>query len=392
MPQAEQIPKSIAPLFQKKTGLILDAYFSATKIKWILDNIPGCRKLAETNKLAFGTVDSWIVWNLSNKRNHITDESNAARTMLYNIHDGAWDEELLAILDIPMQILPKIVPSSGICAEASSGLFGIRIPIAGIAGDQQAATFGNLCIEPGMVKNTYGTGAFLLMNTGTKALKSKNNLLTSIAWNYQNTRQYCLEGSIFIAGAVTSWLKDELKIIKSSSEMEPLALSVPDNGGVYFVPAFAGLGAPYWDSYARGSIFGLTRGTNNAHLARAAIEAIAFQVYDLVKAMENDAHQTMTCLRVDGGAAKNNLLLQFQADLLDVVIERPICLELTALGAAYFAGLGVGFWKSTLDLVDIWKLDRRFVPNMKSSQRDELLSRWHKAVQCSKDWLKVSGE
>ena len=377
----------LADKFKQKTGLILDAYFSASKIKWILDNVHGCRKLAKANQLAFGTVDSWLIWNLSNRRNHVTDESNASRTMLFNIHTGLWDDELLEILDIPPQILPQIVSSSGVCAEASSGLFGIRIPIAGIVGDQQAATFGNLCLKPGMIKNTYGTGAFLLMNTGSQALESKNNLLTSVAWSMNNTRQYCLEGSVFIAGAVTSWLKDELKLIQTSAEIETLASTVPDNGGVYLVPAFVGLGAPYWDQYARGSILGITRGTTNAHIARAAVESIAFQVYDLVTAMQNDANHDITCLRVDGGAAKNNLLLQFQADLLNVVVERPICLELTALGAAFLAGLAVGFWQSNNQLEHIWKLDRRFVPKMKAERREELLHMWHKAINCSRNWI-----
>lgn len=379
--------KRLTDKFKQKTGLLLDAYFSASKIKWILDNVSGCKRLAKNGQLAFGTVDSWLIWNLSNKRNHVTDESNASRTMLFNIHTGEWDDELLEILDIPRQILPQIVSSSGICAEASSGLFGIRIPIAGIAGDQQAATFGNLCLKPGMVKNTYGTGAFLLMNTGSDAFESKNNLLTTVAWKMNDIRQYCLEGSVFAAGAVTSWLKDGLKLIQTSAEIESLASSVPDNGGVYLVPAFTGLGAPYWDQYARGSILGITRGTTNGHIARAAIESIAFQVYDLVTTMQQDTKYDLTCLRVDGGAAKNNLLLQFQADLLNVVVERPKCLEQTALGAAFLAGLAIGFWQSSAELEHIWTIDRRFVPKMKSERREELLYMWHKAIHCSKNWI-----
>lgn len=369
---------------KQKTGLFLDAYFSASKIKWILDNVPNCRRLAQSNQLAFGTIDSWIIWNLTNKRSHITDETNASRTMLFNIHTGLWDEELLEIFDIPPQILPQIVPSSGVCAETSPDLFGRKIKIAGIAGDQQAATFGSLCLKPGMVKNTYGSGAFLLMNSGQNPIDSKHNLLTSIAWNFNHTREYCLEGSVFIAGAIASWLKNQLKLIQSTSELESLASTVPDNGGIYFVPAFAGLGAPYWDQYARGSIMGMTLGTTNAHIARAAIESIAFQVYDLVKAMQQDANHSISVLRVDGGASKNNLLLQFQADILNLVIERPTCLELTALGVAFLAGLAVGFWSSSSELETIWKLDRKFEPQMKQENREALLHMWHQAIHCSK--------
>lgn len=374
-------------LFQQKTGLILDAYFSATKLKWILDNTPNARTLAKQGKLAFGTIDTWLIWNLSNRREHVTDESNASRTMLFNIHTGAWDDELLRILDIPREILPKIVPSSGVIGEASSGLFGNRIPIAGIAGDQQAATFGNLCLKPGMIKNTYGTGCFLLMNTGERALTSKNNLLTTIGWNINNQRNYCLEGGVFIGGAVTQWIRDGLKLINSSSEIEQLATQVPDNGGVFMVPAFTGLGAPYWDQYARGSIFGITRGTTDAHIARAALESIAFQVADLVTAMQNDSQTKLEVLRVDGGACKNDFLMQFQADILNVVVERPKCLELTALGAAYLAGLAVGFWSSTTELTHIWQLDRRFIPNMSVETREKLLASWHKAVTRSQNWI-----
>ena len=380
--------QGLADKFQQKTGLVLDSYFSGTKIKWILDNVAGARELADSGRLAFGTVDTWIAWNLTNRRNHITDESNASRTLLFNIHTGDWDDELLKILDIPKQILPKIVPSSGVIGEASSGLFGIRIPIAGIAGDQQAAAFGNLCLKPGMIKNTYGTGCFLLMNTGTKALASKNNLLTTIGWNINNKREYCLEGSVFIGGAVTQWIRDGLEFIQDASEIEGLAASVPDNGGVYLVPAFAGLGAPHWDQYARGSIFGLTQGTNRGHIARAALEAIAYQVSDLVKAMQQDSKENLSIIRVDGGACKNNLLMQFQADILDLVIERRKCLELTALGAAYLAGLAVGFWQSFEELEKAWELDKRFEPNMKSGTRNELLDTWHEAVTRSKGWIK----
>lgn len=374
--------------FREKTGLVLDAYFSGTKLKWILDNVPGIRNMAKAGKLAFGTIDSWLIWNLSNRRNHVTDESNASRTLLFNIHTGLWDEELLKILDIPYEILPKIVSSSGICAEASSGLFGSRIPIAGIAGDQQAATFGNLCLKSGMVKNTYGTGCFLLMNTGNAAFESKNNLLTTIGWNINNKKEYCLEGSVFIGGAVTQWVRDGLKLIKDSEEIENLAVSVTDNGGVFMVPAFAGLGAPHWDQYARGTIFGITRGTTNAHIARAALESIAFQVNDLIKAMQTDANCALKQLRVDGGASRNNFLMQFQADIANIVVERPKCLELTATGAAYLAGLAVGFWKSISELEEVWQLDKRFEPSMPETKRNELLDMWQEAINRTKNWIK----
>ena len=380
--------RGLADKFKQKTGLVLDAYFSGTKLKWILDHVKGSRELAVAGKLAFGTVDSWLIWNLTHQRDHVTDESNASRTLLFNIHTGKWDDELLEILDIPHQLLPKIVPSSGIIGEASSGLFGTRIPIAGVAGDQQAATFGNLCTKPGMVKNTYGTGCFLLMNTGNKALESENNLLTTIGWNINNNRQYCLEGSVFIGGAVTQWVRDGLKFIHDSNEIERLATSVEDNGGVYMVPAFAGLGAPHWDQYARGAIFGITRGTNQAHFARAALESIAFQVADLVAAMENDSAQHLTTLRVDGGACRNNFLMQFQADILNTVVERPKCLELTALGAAYLAGIAVGFWKGEQELESVWQLDRKFEPKMTTEQREQMLNVWHEAVNRSKGWIK----
>lgn len=378
--------KGYANIFKHKTGLVLDAYFSGTKLKWILDNVADARKLAAEDKLAFGTVDSWITWNLTNRREHVTDESNASRTLLFNIHTGKWDEELLHILDIPHNILPRIVSSSGVVGEASSGLFGERIPIAGIAGDQQAATFGNLCIKPGMVKNTYGTGCFLLKNTGTQALESKNNLLTTTGWQINGERNYCLEGSVFIAGAAVQWVRDGLKFINDSAEIEKLATTVPDNGGVYMVPAFAGLGAPYWDQYARGIIVGITRGTTRGHIARATLESIAFQVSDVVQAMTSDSGINLTTLRVDGGACRNDFLMQFQADILNCIVERPKCLELTALGAAYLAGLAVGFWNSTSELEEVWQVERVFEPQMLASERDKLLDRWHKAVTLSRSW------
>ncbi len=380
--------KGHGDLFKHKTGLVLDAYFSGTKLKWILDNVAGVRELASQGKIAFGTVDSWLTWNLTNRREHVTDESNASRTLLFNIHTGEWDKELLSILDIPANILPLVVSSSAVIGEASSGLFGKRIPIAGIAGDQQAATFGNLCIRPGMVKNTYGTGCFLLKNTGTKALESKNNLLTTVGWNVNGERNYCLEGSVFIAGAAVQWIRDGLKFIDEAAEIEALSNQVKDNGGVYMVPAFAGLGAPHWDQYARGIIVGITRGTTQAHIARATLESIAFQVSDVVKAMTSDSGINLTALRVDGGACKNNFLMQFQADILDCVVERPTCLELTALGAAYLAGLAVGFWKSTAELEQVWKIQRVFEPQMNSTTRIELLDNWHEAVTRSKGWAK----
>lgn len=378
--------KGYADIFKHKTGLVLDAYFSGTKLKWILDNVVDARKLAAENKLAFGTVDSWVTWNLTNRREHITDESNASRTLLFNIHTGKWDEELLHILDIPHNILPRVVPSSGVVGEASSGLFGERIPIAGIAGDQQAATFGNLCIKPGMVKNTYGTGCFLLKNTGTQALESKNNLLTTTGWQINGERNYCLEGSVFIAGAAVQWVRDGLKFINDSAEIEKLAITVPDNGGVYMVPAFAGLGAPYWDQYARGIIVGITRGTTSGHIARATLESIAFQVSDVVQAMTSDSGINLTTLRVDGGACRNDFLMQFQADILNCIVERPKCLELTALGAAYLAGLAVGFWNSVSELEQVWQVERVFEPQMLATERDKLLNRWHKAVTLSRSW------
>lgn len=377
-----------ADLFKQRTGLVLDAYFSGTKLKWILDHVANARNLANENKLAFGTVDTWITWNLTNRRAHVTDESNASRTLLFNIHTGKWDEELLKILDIPSNILPTVVSSSGVIGEASSGLFGSRIPVAGIAGDQQAATFGNLCIKPGMVKNTYGTGCFLLKNTGDKALESKNNLLTTTGWQIDGKRNYCLEGSVFIAGAAVQWVRDGIRFIDESAEIEKLATEVPDNGGVYMVPAFAGLGAPHWDQYARGALFGITRGTTQAHIARATLESIAFQVSDVVQAMKSDSGLGLTALRVDGGACRNNFLMQFQADVLDCIVERPTCLELTALGAAYLAGLAVGFWHSTDELEQVWKVERIFEPQMKKELREELLEYWHRAVTRSLGWIK----
>jgi glycerol kinase len=367
-----------------KTGLVVDAYFSGTKLKWLLDHIPGARARAARGELAFGTIDSWLIWNLSGGTAHVTDASNASRTMLFNVHTGRWDDDLLALFDIPREVLPRVVASSGVCAVAR--LAGVTVPIAGIAGDQQAALFGQACHSPGLAKNTYGTGCFLLLNTGTQAVASANNLLTTVAWLIDGRLAYALEGSVFIGGAVVQWLRDGLKIVRSAAEIEALAASVPDNGGVYLVPAFAGLGAPHWDAYARGSIFGLTRGATSAHIARAALEAIAFQSADVLAAMEKDAGLTLRELRVDGGATANNLLMQFQADLLGVPVVRPRVLETTALGAGYLAGLAVGYWKDASDVAANWQVDRMFEPAMTRDHAEALRAQWHKAVARSKDW------
>ena len=373
-----------APMIARKTGLVLDAYFSGTKLKWLLDNVPGARARAMKGELAFGTVDSWLIWNLTRGAAHITDPSNASRTLLFDIRKGAWDDELLALLDVPREVLPRVVPSSGICAQAT--IDGIDVPISGIAGDQQAALFGQACHAPGLAKNTYGTGCFLLMNTGGNAVASANNLLTTIAWQRGGATDYALEGSVFIGGAIVQWLRDGLKIIRAAKEIEALAASVPDNGGVYFVPAFAGLGAPHWDAYARGAIFGLTRGATAAHLARAALEAIAFQNVDVLTAMQKDAGITLTELRVDGGATANNLLMQIQADVLGVPVVRPKVLETTALGAGYLAGLAVGYWKDAADVAANWRVDRVFEPALSRDRAQEWIAGWTKAVERAKRW------
>ncbi|MEN8191293.1 MAG: glycerol kinase GlpK [Bacteroidota bacterium] len=380
--------KGFESIIKEKTGLLLDAYFSGTKIKWILDNVDGARKKAEEGKLAFGTIDSWLVWKLTDGEKHITDVTNASRTLLFNIHKKEWDDEILKLLDIPKSLLPEVRSSSEIYAEISASLFNVPIPIAGIAGDQQSALFGQMCTNPGMLKNTYGTGGFLVFNTGDKPIASKNNLLTTIAWEVDGKITYALEGSIFIAGAVVQWLRDGLGIIKSSEEVEELANSVDDNGGVYLVPAFAGLGAPHWDQFARGSISGLTRGTTSGHIARAALEAIAFQTVDVLKAMESDSGIKVTELRVDGGATANNLLMQFQSDLLGIPIVRPKISETTALGVAYLAGLAVGYWDGYNDISDQWEIDKKFEPQMSSTQTEGLLNNWNKAVGRSNNWLK----
>jgi glycerol kinase len=373
-----------AALFAEKTGLVLDAYFSGTKLKWLLDNVPGARDRAARGELAFGTIDTWLVWNLSGGTAHVTDPSNASRTLLFNTRTGAWDDELLDLLDIPQEVLPRIVRSSGICAEATIG--GAAVAIAGIAGDQQAALFGQACHAPGLAKNTYGTGCFLLLNTGRKSVVSTNNLLSTVAWDRGSGLEYALEGSVFIGGAVVQWLRDGLKIIRSAGEIEALAASVPDNGGVYLVPAFAGLGAPHWDAYARGAMFGLTRGATSAHVARAALEAIAYQSADVLAAMERDAGITLAELRVDGGATANNLLMQFQADILGVPVVRPKVLETTALGAGYLAGLAVGYWKDAAEVSANWQVDRTFDPAMSRDRVAELRGGWEKAVVRAKGW------
>lgn len=375
-----------AETIQQKTGLIIDAYFSATKLKWILDNVTGAREKAINGELAFGTIDSWLTWKLTNGEVHVTDVSNASRTMLYNIHSLQWDEELLKLFDIPASILPEVKPSSKIYGVTGSIIPDSRIPIAGIAGDQQAALFGQLCTQPGMVKNTYGTGCFMLMNTGGKAIASKNNLLTTIAWQIDNKTEYALEGSVFIAGAVVQWLRDELKIIRTSAEIEKLAAQVKDTDGVYIVPAFAGLGAPHWNQYARGSIFGLTRGSSNAHIARAALDSIAYQTFDVLKAMEADAGIHIKELRVDGGATVNNQLMQFQSDILNTKVVRPKITETTALGAAYLAGLAVGYWKNVEEIQQQWQADKSFSPSMDDEKRNELVKGWQRAVNASIEW------
>jgi glycerol kinase len=371
------------PLIQQRTGLLIDSYFSASKISWILDHVSGAREYADAGKLAFGTVDTWLIWKLTGGRVHITDASNASRTMLFNIHTGKWDEELLRLFRIPASLMPSVRHSSEIYGEVSAvpGLNGI--PIAGIAGDQQAALFGQRCVRPGLTKNTYGTGCFMLQNTGTRAVPSTNRLVTTVAWKISDKTEYALEGSVFVGGAVVQWLRDGLGVIRSSSEVEPLAKSVADNGGVYFVPAFVGLGAPHWDSYARGSIFGLTRGSTAGHIARAALESIAYQVADLLDAMQRDAGHPVEELRVDGGASANDSLMQFQCDLLRVPVVRPAATETTALGAAYLAGLGVNFWKS---IQETTAKARRFEPKMPASQATALRQRWNEAVSRSKAW------
>ncbi|MRX63123.1 glycerol kinase GlpK [Maribacter luteus] len=374
-------------MIKEKTGLVIDAYFSATKLKWILDNVEGAREKAEAGKLCFGTVDSWLIWKLSRGKLFVTDVSNASRTMLFNIHTMAWDDELLKLFNIPKAMLPEVKESSEVYGTTATTLFSTKIPIAGIAGDQQAALFGQMCTKPGMVKNTYGTGCFLLMNTGDKAVYSKNNLLTTVAWKINGKTTYALEGSVFVGGAAIQWLRDGAKMVKTAPGINHLAETVEDNGGVYFVPALTGLGAPYWDQYARGAIVGLTRGTTDAHIARATLEGIAFQVYDIVKAMEADAGEKSIELRVDGGATASNLLMQIQADLFGFKIIRPKTLETTVMGAAYLAGLAVGYWDSIDDIQSQWSIDKEFYPEAPKEKVDNMLHYWHKAVKCAQNWI-----
>ena len=376
-------------LIQSRTGLLIDAYFSATKISWILARVPDVRQLAKAGRLAFGTVDSWLVWKLTGGRIHVTDVSNASRTMLFNIHTGAWDADLLDLFGIPISMMPEVRSSSEVYGQVSAVGALEGLAIAGMAGDQQAALLGQRCIRPGLTKNTYGTGCFMLQNTGTRPVPSSNQLVTTVAWRIKDGMEYALEGSVFVAGAVVQWLRDGLGLIRTSQDIEPLANSVPDNGGVYFVPAFVGLGAPHWDSYARGSIFGLTRGSTAGHLARAAVESIAYQVADLLDAMQKDTGSSVEELRVDGGAAANNYLMQFQSDILGAPVVRPAVTETTALGAAYLAGLGVGLWGSTNDLGEMdttTTKQTRFEPRLSASQAAALRERWNEAVSRAKAW------
>ena len=378
--------QGLETFFRDKTGLVIDPYFSGTKIRWLLDTIPGARAKAEAGRLAFGTVDTWLVWKLTQGKQHITDITNASRTLLWNIRTGEWDQELLDVLRIPRQLLPEVRSSSEVYATTATDLLATAVPISGMAGDQQAAFFGQMCTAPGMVKNTYGTGCFMLMHTGEQPVASRHNLLTTAAWRFAGRTQYALEGSVFMAGAVVQWLRDGLGILKSSAEVETLAASVPDTGGVYLVPAFSGLGAPHWDPYARGAFFGLTRGSTAAHIARAALESIAYQSLDVLTAMEADAGLRLTQLRVDGGASMNNLLMQFQADILGVPLVRPKIAETTALGVTYLAGLAVGYWKDPGEIASQWQIDRVFEPDLSSERREELKAGWAKAVDRAKEW------
>jgi len=375
--------KGLDKMFTEKTGLILDAYFSGTKIKWILDNVEGAREEAEKGNLLFGTIDTWLIWNLTKGKVHVTDYTNASRTLIFNIHELKWDEEILSILNIPKSMLPEVKPSSHVYGYTDHSLLGAKTPIAGVAGDQQAALFGQCCHQPGTAKNTYGTGCFMLMNTGEKAVNSKKGLLTTIAWGVDGKVEYALEGSIFIAGAAIQWLRDELRMIKRAEDSEEYATAVEDTNGVYMVPAFVGLGAPYWDQYARGTIVGLTRGAKKEHIIRATLESLAYQTYDVLKAMEEDSGITLKALKVDGGACANNFLMQFQADVLGVQVDRPEVIETTALGAAYLAGLAVGYWKNKEEICENWAISKRFEPNMEEKKREKLLEGWHEAVNRS---------
>ncbi len=379
--------KGFERLIRDKTGLILDAYFSATKIRWILDNVPGARTDAERGNLLFGTVDTWLIWKLTRGKVHVTDYSNASRTLLFNIHELKWDEELLALFDIPESMLPEVKPSSYIYGYTDSSINPSGIPISGAAGDQQCALFGQTCFQEGTAKNTYGTGCFMLMNTGEKAITSTKGLLTTIAWNLNGKVEYALEGSVFIAGAAIQWLRDDLKLIDNAAESEKYAALTEDTNGVYMVPAFVGLGAPYWDPYARGIIVGLTRGVKKEHIIRAALEALAYQTYDVLKVMQQESGLPLKALKVDGGASANNFLMQFQSDILNVQVQRPEIIETTALGAAYLAGLATGFWKDKNEISQNWAVSRIFNPNMKEENIEKLISGWKKAVERSKSWI-----
>ncbi len=378
--------RGMASYIKENTGLVVDAYFSGTKIKWILDNVSGVREKAENGEILFGTVDTWLLWNLTGGKIHITDYSNASRTMLYNIKELKWDEQIIDDLNIPKSILPEVKQSSQIYGNAVSKLFGAEIPISGMAGDQQSALFGQLCFQEGMVKNTYGTGCFMLMNTGEKIVSSNNGLITTIAWGVDNKVEYALEGSIFVAGAAVQWLRDELELIHEAKDSEYYASKVENTNGTYVVPAFTGLGAPYWDMYARGTIVGITRGTNRNHIIRATLESIAYQTKDVIDAMIEDSGINLTSLKVDGGATENNFLMQFQSDILNVNVERPEVTETTALGAAYLAGLAVGFWKSKGEIAQNWSMNKKFKPNMVEEDRISLYNGWRKAIIRAKDW------
>ncbi|OLR66021.1 glycerol kinase [Anaerostipes sp. 992a] len=380
--------KGLSDKFREKTGLLIDAYFSGTKVKWILDNVEGARERAEAGDLLFGTVETWLIWKLTKGRVHVTDYSNASRTMLFNIKDLKWDDEILAELDIPKSMLPEAKPSSCIYGSTEASLFGVEIPIGGAAGDQQSALFGQTCFTPGEAKCTYGTGAFLLMNTGTEPVYSDNGLVTTIAWGLDGEVNYALEGSIFVAGAAIQWLRDEMRLVDSSPDSEYMATKVDDTNGCYVVPAFTGLGAPYWDQYARGTIVGITRGVNKYHVIRATLESLAYQVSDVLTAMEADSGILLATLKVDGGASANNFLMQFQADMLGANVNRPRCVETTAMGAAYLAGLAVGYWADKEDVLANWESDRVFVEKIEAEEREEKLDGWHKAVKCSFGWAK----
>ena len=378
--------KGLEPSFREKTGLPIDAYFSASKLRWILDNVDGARAKAEAGRLLFGTIETWLIWKLTGGRVHVTDYSNASRTMMFNIKELKWDEDILSELDIPLSMLPEPMPSSFIYGETEDHIFGGPVRISGAAGDQQSALFGQACFKKGQAKNTYGTGCFLLMNTGESPVYSKNGLVTTVAWGIDGKVNYALEGSVFVAGAAIQWLRDELEIIGSSPESERLALSVTHTGGVYIVPAFAGLGAPYWDPYARGAIFGLTRGANKCHLTRATLESLAYQTNDLLEAMREDIGYELSSLQVDGGACANNFLMQFQADITARPVKRPECIETTSLGAAYLAGLATGYWSDMDDIIENLKIDREFLPSMNDDKRNGLLAGWKKAVRCVLEW------